>query len=115
MTEALAAVLFRGSNPMKAGKRLVAALVFLAAAAAAAAAPPPPADKALTATGTVTAVQASSRTVEVTLSDGTAARFVWSSETKINGVLTPGARVTIRYETGADGKHLALQITVARG
>ena len=28
------------------------------------------------------------------------ARFVWSADTKISGVLTPGARVTIRYEVG---------------
>ena len=73
-----------------------------------------PADRNPTVTGTVSRVVASQRTVEVTLPDGTSERFLWNSETKINGTLTPGAAVTVRYSPSADGSKLALQITVAR-
>ena len=71
------------------------------------------ADKALTATGTIRTVQASTRTLVVALADGGEARFVWNDETKITGVLAPGAKVTVRYMPG-DGSHVALQITVPR-
>ena len=71
------------------------------------------ADKALTATGTIRTVQASGRSLVVALADGGEARFVWNDDTKITGVLAPGAKVTIRYVPG-DGGHVALQITVPR-
>jgi hypothetical protein len=88
--------------------------VLLAAALAAPAALRAEADKALTATGTVARLQATARTVVVALSEGGEATFVWNADTKISGVLTPGARVTVRYVTGDNGGNLALQITVAR-
>ena len=90
---------------------LLLAWLGLAVAAAASAAP---ADKTPSVTGTVSRVVASERTVEITLADGTKEQFVWNSETKINGTLTPGAAVTVRYSPGNDGKKLALQITVSR-
>jgi hypothetical protein len=68
----------------------------------------------LTATGTISRLQASARTVVVALTDGGEVAFVWNADTKISGVLTPGARVTVRYVTGDNGGNLALQITVAR-
>jgi hypothetical protein len=71
-------------------------------------------DKALTAAGTIRTVQASARTLVVALGDGGEARFVWNDDTKITGVLAPGAKVTIRYVPGGDGGNLALQITVPR-
>ena len=73
-----------------------------------------PVDKTPTVTGTVSRVVASQRTVEIALPDGTQERFLWNSETKINGTLTPGATVTVRYTAGTDGAKLALQIVVAR-
>jgi YD repeat-containing protein len=73
-----------------------------------------PVDKTPSATGTVARVVASQRLVEVTLADGTTQRFQWNAETKISGTLTPGAAVTIRYNSGPDGKNLAVQITVSR-
>ena len=68
-----------------------------------------------TLTGTIVRVQASEHAVSVKLPDGTESRFLWNADTRISGILTPGARVTIRYAEGADGKMLALQITVPRG
>jgi hypothetical protein len=91
--------------------RLVVALFCLAGLAAAAAAAP---DRALGVTGTVAKLTSSERTLTVTLPDGSETRFLWNADTKINGVLSPGARVTIRYEVTADGKNVAQQITVAR-
>ena len=92
------------------GARFAVFCLALAAAAALAGA----ADRAVTASGTVTKIQASERTITVTLADGGETRFVWNADTKISGVLAPGARVTIRYETAADGRNVAQQISVSR-
>ena len=72
------------------------------------------ADKALSATGTIRTVQASSRMVVVALTDGGEARFSWNDDTKITGVLAPGAKITVRYVLGSGGENVALQITVPR-
>lgn len=72
------------------------------------------AEKTLTAAGTVSKLDAAERTVVVAVTDGPETRFVWTADTKINGTLAPGARVTIRYTTLPDGQHLAHQISVAR-
>ncbi|HSP93480.1 MAG TPA: hypothetical protein VLU06_02940 [Thermoanaerobaculia bacterium] len=71
-------------------------------------------DKTSTATGNVAKVNAAERTVTVNLADGTETRFLWTSDTKINGTLAPGAKVTIRYTTLSDGQNLAHQISVSR-
>jgi hypothetical protein len=83
-------------------------LVALVAAVGAAA------DKSQTASGIVSKLQAAERTVVVTLSSGSEVGFVWNADTRINGTLTPGAKVTVRYTAQSDGKNLAHQITVAR-
>lgn len=88
---------------------LVAALAVLSAVRL----PAEATDKALMTTGTIRTVQASARTLVVALTDGGEGKFVWNDETKITGVLSPGARVTIRYVTSGGG-NLALQITVPR-
>jgi hypothetical protein len=89
----------------------VCGLVLLAAAAVLAAAS---ADRSLSVTGTVARIQASERAVTVTLADGSETRLFWNADTKISGVLAPGAKVTVRYETSADGRNVAQQISVAR-
>jgi hypothetical protein len=71
-------------------------------------------DKTSTATGNVTKVSAAERMVIVALTDGPETRFVWTSETKINGTLAPGAKVTVRYTSLPDGQNLAHQISVSR-
>lgn len=68
--------------------------------------------KMLTATGNVSKVQAADRTVYVALTDGPEMRFAWTPDTKINGTLAVGARVSIRYTTLPDGQNLAHQISV---
>jgi hypothetical protein len=71
-------------------------------------------DKTSTATGSVSKVNAADRTVTVALSDGSESRFLWTADTKINGTLAPGVKVTIRYTTLTDGQNLAHQISVSR-
>ena len=88
-------------------------VLCLAAAGIAAAVAGVPADRSLTVSGTVSRVQSAERSFTVTLSDGSEARFVWSSDTRFSGVLTPGARVTIRYDVSADGRNVAQQISAA--
>ncbi|HJW13345.1 MAG TPA: hypothetical protein VJ776_01540 [Thermoanaerobaculia bacterium] len=71
-------------------------------------------DKTSTASGNVTKLNAAERAVNVAVADGTEMRFVWTADTKINGTLAPGARITVRYTTLPDGQNLAHQISVAR-
>ena len=91
-------------------KRISLVAVLLCLASLVAAAP----DRALTAAGTVAKLQSSERTLTVTLPDGGEARFLWNADTKINGVLSPGAKVSIRYAISADGKNVAQQISVSK-
>jgi uncharacterized protein (DUF2141 family) len=72
------------------------------------------AEKTLTAGGTVSKLDAAQRTVVVAVTDGPETTFAWTADTKINGTLAPGARVTIRYTTLPDGQNLAHQISVSR-
>ena len=90
------------------------ALVLTLALSLAPLAASPAGDKTSTASGNVSKLNAAERTVNVTVTDGTDMRFVWTADTKINGTLAPGAKVTIRYTTLSDGQNLAHQISVAR-
>ena len=103
-------------DALAAARRLAAWLAFGAALALALSPAPAaasPEGAAVTATGTITGVKASERTITVRLAEGGEARFVWDPDTRITGVLTPGARVTIRYVADG-GQNRALQITVSR-
>ena len=95
-----------------------AALLALAAGLWLAIAPPLPASPgeggAVTVTGTVARVQSSERSLTIKLAEGGEARFVWDADTRITGVLTQGARVTVRYVAAENGPNRALQITVSR-
>jgi len=71
-------------------------------------------DRAQTVTGTVAKIEATQRSVTLTLPDGSQERFYWTNDTKFSGVLAPEARVTIRYAVSPDGKNLAQQISVPR-
>ena len=94
---------------LKASALAAAALTLLLSAGQAAAA-----EKTLSASGTVSKLDAAERTVMVAVSGGAETRFVWTADTKINGTLAPGAKVTVRYTTLPDGQNLAHQISVAR-
>ena len=72
-------------------------------------------EKMQTATGNVSKLQASERAVTVALSDGPETRFLWTKDTRINGTLAVGAKVTIRFTTLPDGQNVARQISVSKG
>jgi hypothetical protein len=91
-----------------------AALLLVLALGAASAAPTTSPDKMQTLTGTVSRLQAADRTLVVTQADGSAIQFVWTADTKINGTLSQGAKVTVRYTTLTDGQNLAHQISVGK-
>ena len=86
---------------------ILGTLLLLAAAA------PALPDRVQTASGSVTRLDAAARSLVVAV-DGQDTRFVWTAETKIHGVLAPGAKVTVRYSPLPDGQNLAHQISVAR-
>ena len=91
--------------------RVAALLVVLALSFGVAAAATT--EKTSTASGNVSKLDAAERTVFISVA-GTEARFVWTADTKINGTLAPGAKVTIRYTMLPDGQNLAHQITVSK-
>ncbi len=93
---------------IRAAAPLVALVLSLGAMSASAA------EKTLTASGTVARLDAAERTVYVAVTDAPETRFVWTADTKINGTLAPGAKVTIRYTMLPDGQNLAHQITVSK-
>lgn len=71
------------------------------------------ADRSQTAAGTISRLDAARQTLVVKV--GTEdMKFVWNAETRINGVLAPEAKVTVRYAAQPDGKNLAHQISVGR-
>jgi hypothetical protein len=71
------------------------------------------AEKAQTATGTISSLDAAHQTLLVRV--GTEdVKFLWNDQTRINGVLAQGARVTVRYAQQSDGQNLAYQISVGR-
>ena len=72
------------------------------------------AEKTLTASGTVSKLDAVQHTVVVAVTAGAETTFVWTADTKINGTLAPGAKVTVRYTTLPEGQNLAHQISVSR-
>ncbi len=92
---------------IRAAALLVALVLSLGAFASAA-------EKTLTASGSVARLDAAERTVYVAVADGGETRFGWTADTKINGTLSPGAKVTIRYTMLPDGQNLAHQITVSK-
>jgi len=88
---------------------LAAAALVLASAAAIAA----PAEKVQTATGVIARLDAAKQTV-VVKTETDEKTFVWNEDTRINGVLAPGAKVTLRFAPQPDGRNLAYQISVGR-
>jgi hypothetical protein len=98
------------SNPRKA---IAGAVLVLVLSLGFAAATPSP-EKMQTLTGTVSKLQAADRTLVVNQAAGSAIQLVWTSDTKINGTLSQGAKVTVRYTTLPDGQNLAHQISVGR-
>jgi hypothetical protein len=84
---------------------LRASALFLALALALAAAAPALAeDRFETVSGSVTAFSAARHEIAIRDDAGADRRFSWSKETKFNGVVAEGARVSVRYSHSAGAK-----------
>jgi hypothetical protein len=99
-------------------KWLVFATLSLAASAAALFVATPTAvaaaEKAPSVTGVVQTYSAVEHAFSVRNENGKEIRFVWTRETKFNGVVANGAKVTVRYTTQADGQNVAQTVGVLK-
>ena len=91
--------------------RWPSAIVITLAAASATAAP---AEKALTLTGIVQDYSAAEHRFAVKDDSGREMTFAWTKETKFNGVVANGARVTVRYTPQPGGANLAQTVGVLK-
>ena len=87
---------------------------FATAAEPSKAAPRKMPEKLQSATGTIARLDAADRAFVVVVSEGSQTTFHWTPQTKINGTLSQGAKVTIRFTTQSDGQNIAQQISIAR-
>jgi len=94
-------------------QKTIRALAILAILAAASGVPVIAADRSQTVSGTISRLDAEHQTLVVKVA-ADELTLVWNEETRINGVLTPGAKVTVRYGTQSDGRNLAYQISVGK-
>ncbi len=74
----------------------------------------PAAEKAQNSVGVVKEYSAADRTFSVEDDNGRTVRFVWGKGTKFNGVVSAGARVTVRYTEQGDGRNLAQTVGVLK-
>jgi hypothetical protein len=110
MERASAALLSEERDLMRHAIRTAAVLALLLLVSRASA---QAADKAQTLSGTISRLDAAQETLVVKVG-AEETKFVWNAETRINGVLAPGAKVTVRYAPQPDGQNLAFQISVGR-
>jgi len=85
------------------------AVVVLATPASLAAA-----EKTSTVTGIVQVYSAVEHTFSIKDENGREVRFVWTQETKFNGVMASGAKVTVRYTPQADGPKVAQTVGILK-
>jgi hypothetical protein len=71
-------------------------------------------EKARTSVGVVKEYSASSHTFSVEEEGGRTAQFAWGKETKFNGVVAVGAKVTVRYTEEPDGRNLAQTVGILK-
>jgi hypothetical protein len=69
-------------------------------------------EKTSNAAGVVTEYSAESRTFSLRAEKGETLTFTWTNETKFNGVVARGAKVTVRYTTSPEGKPIAQTVGV---
>lgn len=75
---------------------------------------PAPASRTASAVGVVTEYSASTRSFAIQPEEGRPLKLNWTNDTKFNGVVTRGAKVTVRYTVGADGQAVARTVGVVR-
>lgn len=73
-----------------------------------------PAEKTPTVAGVVSAYSASEHSFSVRDDQGKLWKFLWNHETKFNGVVSNGARVSVRYTPQPDGANVAQTVGVLK-
>jgi hypothetical protein len=91
-------------------KSAIVFVLALAAAAAVAAA----SEKSVTVTGIVRSYSAVSHAFTLKSESGEAVALVWTKDTKFNGVVAQGARVTVRFTPQPDGSNVAQTVGVLK-
>lgn len=91
-------------------KNTVAFVMSIAVAAAVASA----AEKTVSVTGVVESYSAASHAFTVKTEAGETVSLVWTKETKFNGVVAQGARVTVRFTPQAGGPNVAQTVGVLK-
>ncbi|MGH9441669.1 MAG: hypothetical protein ACRD16_05300 [Thermoanaerobaculia bacterium] len=91
-------------------KKIFATALLLVLAAGMAAA----AEKTQNSIGVVKEYSAAEHAFSVEEDGGRTVRFVWKKETRFNGVVSTGARVTVRYTPQPDGQNLAQTVGVLK-
>jgi hypothetical protein len=92
---------------MRKGVTIALSLLLTAGATSAA-------EKVQNSVGIVKAYSAASHTFSVEDESGRMVQFVWAKETKFNGVISAGAKVTVRYTEQGDGRNLAQTVGVLK-
>jgi hypothetical protein len=95
---------------MKRARIALAAALFLAAAAAQAASP----GKTQNAAGIVTRYSPAAHEFAIRDEGGAELGFTWDRNTKFNGVLSRGMKVSVRYTTLPSGENLAQAVSVVK-
>jgi hypothetical protein len=90
-------------------KNVIAAVLSLAVAGAVFAA-----EKTVTVTGVVDSYSAATHAFSVKTDAGETLSLVWTKETKFNGVVSQGARVTVRFTPRTDGPNVAQTVGVLK-
>ena len=73
-----------------------------------------PAEKTISVSGVVQGYSAADRSFSVKADAGGTVLLVWTKETKFNGVVANGARVTVRYTPRPDGANVAQTVGVLK-
>jgi hypothetical protein len=90
-------------------KNAIAIVLTLATAGAAYAA-----EKTVSVTGVVGSYSAAEHAFSVKTDAGETVSLVWTKETKFNGVVAQGARVTVRYTPQSGGSNVAQTVGVLK-
>lgn len=93
---------------MRTGLTIVLSLVLAAGTIRAAT------EKVQNSVGIVKEYSAASHAFSVEDENGRTVQFVWAKETKFNGVVSAGAKVTVRYTEQGDGRNLAQTVGVLK-
>jgi plastocyanin len=105
----MCAVALAGEEDVKTSRAAIAVVLTLSAAGLASAA-----EKTATVSGVVQGYSAADRSFSVRTDAGDTVALVWTKETKFNGVVANGSRVTVRFTPQPGGANIAQTVGVLK-